>query len=207
MSPREAMEIARKRGLDLIEIVPNAVPPVCKIMDFGKYKYKQTKKDKLQRKHQHVTQLKELRFHPQTDVHDMDFKIKHALQFLEDGHKVKATVVFKGREITYKHLGEELLRYVREKLSDVARVDQEPKLEGRTMAMIFAPERGKKKAAASKPKDGTTPKDGAPKAAVTHTAPAPKDGAPKAAAAHTAPAPTDGAAEEAAAPKEVKKPA
>jgi translation initiation factor IF-3 len=160
MSPREAIEIARKRGLDLIEIVPNAVPPVCKIMDFGKYKYEQTKKDKLQRKHQHITQLKELRFHPQTDVHDMDFKIKHARQFLDDGHKVKATVVFKGREITYKQYGEELLGYVREKLADVAKVDQEPKLEGRTMAMIFAPDRGlKKKAAVPKNKDGSDVKE------------------------------------------------
>lgn len=145
MSPREAMEIAQKRGLDLIEIVPNAAPPVCKIMDFGKYKYEQTKKDKLQRKHQHVTQLKELRFHPNTDDHDFDFKIRHARQFLEDGHKVKATVVFKGREITYTKHGEELLDRLVTKLEDIAKVDQIAKLEGRSMVMIFAPDKSSKK--------------------------------------------------------------
>jgi len=145
MTPTEAIATARQRGLDLIEIVPNATPPVCKIMDLGKYKYEQTKRDKLQRKHQHVTQLKELRFHPNTDVHDFDFKIRHAKKFLEEGHKVKATVVFKGREITYKEHGEELLKRLAEDLADVAKVDQEPKLEGRTMAMIFSPDRAQKK--------------------------------------------------------------
>jgi translation initiation factor IF-3 len=145
MTPTEAIQTARQRGLDLIEIVPNATPPVCKIMDLGKFKYEQTKRDKLQRKHQHVTQLKELRFHPNTDVHDFEFKTKHARQFLAEGHKVKATVVFKGREITYKEHGEELLKRLAEVLADVAKVDQESKLEGRTMAMIFAPDKGQKK--------------------------------------------------------------
>lgn len=153
MSPREALEIARKRGLDLIEIVPNAVPPVCKVMDFGKYKYEQTKKDKLQRKHQHVTMLKELRFHPNTDVHDFDFKVRHARRFLEDGHKVKATVVFKGREITYTEHGESILKRFAEQLADVAKIDQEAKLEGKSMAMIFAPEKGLKKKSPAKPKE------------------------------------------------------
>ncbi|HUL44145.1 MAG TPA: translation initiation factor IF-3 [Bacteroidota bacterium] len=145
MHPSEALKLARQRGLDLIEIVPNATPPVCKIMDFGKFKYEQTKKDKMQRKHQHVTQLKELRFHPNTDVHDFDFKTRHARRFLEAGHKLKATVVFKGREITYKEHGEELLHRLTEALADVAKVDQEARLEGKHMAMIFAPERGLKK--------------------------------------------------------------
>lgn len=153
MSPREAISLAQQRGLDLIEIVPNASPPVCKIMDFGKFKYEQTKKDKLQRKHQHVTQLKELRFHPNTDEHDMEFKIRHARQFLEDGHKVKATVVFKGREIAYTEQGKILLERVAEQLTEVGKVDQAAKLEGRTMAMIFAPERGVKKKTAVKPKE------------------------------------------------------
>ncbi len=152
MHPAEAVKIARQRGLDLIEIVPNATPPVCKIMDFGKFKYEQTKKDKLQKKHQHVTQLKELRFHPNTDVHDFEFKTRHARNFLEEGHKVKATVVFKGREITYKEQGEELLQRLAEKLTDVGKVDQVAKLEGRSMAMIFAPEKGPKKKAEKKSK-------------------------------------------------------
>lgn len=156
MTPNEAIQVARQRGLDLIEIVPNATPPVCKIMDLGKYKYEQTKKDKLQRKHQHITQLKELRFHPNTDVHDFDFKTRHARNFLEEGHKVKATVVFKGREITYKEHGEDLLRRLAEVLADVAKIDQEAKLEGRSMAMIFAPEKGPKKKAEPKLKPSDT---------------------------------------------------
>lgn len=145
MSAREALELARNRGFDLIEIVPNADPPVCKLMDYGKYKYEQSKKSKLQRKHQQVIQLKELRFHPNIDVHDLEFKIRHARKFLEDGNKVKATVVFKGREITYVEQGEELLKRVTEKLSDIAKIDQELKLEKRSMAMIFAPDKGTKK--------------------------------------------------------------
>ena len=145
MTPREALEIARSRSLDLIEIVPNSDPPVCKVMDFGKYKYEHTKKTKLQRKHQQVTQLKELRFHPNTDVHDIEFKIRHARKFLDDGNKVKATVVFKGREITYAEQGQELLKMIAEKLSDVSKIDQESKLEGRSMAMIFAPDKAAKK--------------------------------------------------------------
>ena len=152
MSPVEAVRIAQQRGLDLIEIVPNATPPVCKIMNFGKFRYEQTKKEKIQRKHQQTTQVKELRFHPNTDVHDFDFKVRHALRFLEEGHKVKATVVFKGREITYKEHGEEVLQRLAEQLVDVAKVDQTPKLEGRTMAMIFAPDKTAKKKSEAKTK-------------------------------------------------------
>lgn len=146
MSSREAMQIAHQRSKDLIEIVPNASPPVCKIMDLGKYKYEMTKKEKLQRKHQHVVQLKEIRFHPNTDVHDFEFKARHAIRFLEAGHKVKASVIFKGREITYKEQGEDVLNRLKQKLSDIGKIDQPVKLEGRSMSMIFAPNRsGKKK--------------------------------------------------------------
>ena len=150
MSPREAMELARQRGRDLIEIVPNASPPVCKIMDYGKYKYEMTKKEKLQRKHQHVVQLKEIRFHPNTDFHDFEFKVRHARRFLEEGHKVKASVIFKGREITYKEHGADVLNRVTEQLTDVAKIDQLAKLEGRSMSMIFAPNKGGKKKAGPK---------------------------------------------------------
>jgi translation initiation factor IF-3 len=153
MSPAEALNIARQRTLDLIEIVPNAQPPVCKIMDVGKYKYEQSKKERIQRKNQQVTLLKELRFHPNTDDHDVEFKIRHAKQFLEDGHKVKATVVFKGREMTYTEQGKVLLNRIAESLADFAKIDQEAKLEGRSMAMIFAPDRGSKKKGSSKPKE------------------------------------------------------
>lgn len=144
MSPREALALARERDADLVEIVPNANPPVCKVINYGKYKYELAKKDKLQKKHQQVTQLKELRFHPNTDTHDFNFKMRHARNFLMEGHKVKATVVFKGREITYQDQGRELLDRLTEQLSDIAKIDQPPHMEGRSMIAIYAPERKKK---------------------------------------------------------------
>lgn len=145
MSSREAFRAAQDRGLDLIEIVPNAEPPVCKIMDFGKYKYEISKKEKLQRKNQQVSLVKEIRFHPNTDVHDFDFKTRHARQFLEEGHKVKATVVFKGREMAYQEKGRELLARFEERIIDISKVDQLAKMEGRQMIAIFAPDKSKKK--------------------------------------------------------------
>lgn len=144
MTPREAIAMARERDADLVEIVPGATPPVCKVINFGKYKYELAKKDKIQKKHQHVSLLKELRFHPNTDQHDFDFKARHARQFLADGHKVKAAVVFKGREITYTQQGEDLLLRLTERLSDVSKVDQPAHLEGRSMIMIFTPDKKKK---------------------------------------------------------------
>ena len=150
------MVMARDRVADLVEIVPNANPPVCKIINFGKFKYELAKKDKIQKKHQHVSLLKELRFHPNTDVHDFEFKARHARRFLMEGHKVKATVIFKGREITYKEQGEQLLTRLTEQLTDVSKVDQSPHMEGRAMIMIFSPERKKKtesKAVEQQPED------------------------------------------------------
>lgn len=144
MTPRAAITMARERDADLVEIVPGANPPVCKIINFGKFKYELAKKDKIQKKHQHVSLLKELRFHPNTDVHDFDFKARHAVRFLTEGHKVKATVVFKGREITYKEQGEEVLKRLTERLADYAKIDQASHMEGKSMIMIFTPERKKK---------------------------------------------------------------
>ncbi len=141
MNPRDAMTIAQQKGRDLIEVVPNAQPPVCKIMDFGKYKYELQKKEKLQKKHQHVSLVKELRFHPNTDVHDFEFKAKHAVQFIADGHKVKAIVIFKGREITYKEHGESLLSRLTERLLAVAKIDQPLHMEGRNMIVLYVPDR------------------------------------------------------------------
>jgi len=143
MTPAAAIALAKDRDADLVEIVPTAVPPVCKIINFGKFKYELAKKDKIQKKHQHVSLLKELRFHPNTDTHDFDFKVRHAKRFLGDGHKVKATVVFKGREITYKEKGEVLLARLVEHLTDYAKIDQTPRMEGRSMIMILSPERKK----------------------------------------------------------------
>jgi len=158
MTPVAAMALAKERDADLVEIVPNAKPPVVKIINFGKFKYELAKKDKIQKRHQHVSLLKELRFHPNTDVHDFDFKARHATKFLQDGHKVKATVVFRGRQIAYKERGSELLQRLVERLDEVAKVDQAPRMEGRSMVMILAPEKKKKpetKADQSKQKEGT----------------------------------------------------
>ena len=139
--------MASDKGRDLVEIAPQAKPPVCKIIDFGKFRYEQQKKEKLQKKNQQVSILKEIRFHPNTDVHDFDFKTRHAINFLEEGNKVKATVVFKGREMAYAELGENLLKRFLERVQDVAKVEVEPKMEGRNMSLIVVPasKKGKKK--------------------------------------------------------------
>ncbi|MCX7984656.1 MAG: translation initiation factor IF-3 [Bacteroidetes bacterium] len=154
MSVHEALKIANEQGLDLIEIVPNANPPVCKIMDYGKYRYEQSKREKIQKKHQHVTHVKEIRFHPNTDTHDFEFKTRHAREFILNGDKVKATVIFKGREITYQDQGKELLDRFAEKLSDIARIEQEATMEGRQMVAIFVPDKKKKPSEPKQSKEG-----------------------------------------------------
>lgn len=130
-----------------MEIAPQAKPPVCKIIDFGKFRYEQQKKEKIQKKNQQVSVLKEIRFHPNTDVHDFDFKTRHAINFLEEGNKVKATVVFKGREMAYIDQGESLLKRFLERVEDIAKIEVEPKMEGRNMSLIVVPisKKGKKK--------------------------------------------------------------
>lgn len=153
MQPREAMKLAETRGLDLVEIVPNSNPPVCKLVDYGKFMYEVSKKEKAKLKGQSSAQLKEIRFHPNTDEHDFMFKSRHAKEFLEEGHKVKGTVRFKGREITYAAHGEELLNKFVEFLSDVGKIEQKPKLEGRNMTVIVAPDKAKKKASELKEKE------------------------------------------------------
>ena len=144
---KDARRLANERGRDLVEIAPQAKPPVCKIIDFGKFRYEQQKKEKLQKKNQQVSILKEIRFHPNTDVHDFDFKTRHAINFLDEGNKVKATVVFKGREMAYVEQGENLLKRFLERVEDIAKVEVEPKMEGRNMSLIVVPisKKGKKK--------------------------------------------------------------
>ena len=144
MTPREAQMIARERSLDLVEIAPQATPPVCKIIDYGKFRYEQQKHEKAQRKHQHAQVLKEVRLHPRTDTHYVDFKLRHAREFLKEGHKVKFTVVFKGREITRQEIGRELLSGIIESLAEEAKVDQGIQMEGRNMSLIVSPEKKKK---------------------------------------------------------------
>ncbi len=135
----DALALARQRELDLVEIAPEATPPVCKIMDFGKYRYEVQKKEKEARKKATTVSLKEIRFRPQTDTHDFDFKTKHARGFLEDGDKVKAWVQFRGRDIIYQDQGMDLLRRFIEELQDVAKIDQPPRMEGKRMTAILAP--------------------------------------------------------------------
>lgn len=147
MSAREALQIAMDRELDLVEIAPQANPPVCKIIDFGKFKYEQQKRDKTQRKNLHQQQLKEVRLHPRTDDHDVDFKTRHAREFLNEGHKVKFTVVFRGREMSHQDIGRSLLEGIIEKLADEAKVDQAIRMDGRNMSTILAPDSKKKKVA------------------------------------------------------------
>jgi translation initiation factor IF-3 len=142
---RDAIRLSEERGFDLVEIAPQAVPPVCKIIDFGKFKYEQQKREKIQKKNQTVSVLKEIRLHPNTDVHDFDFKTKHAINFLEEGNKVKVSVMFKGREMAYTEQGEELLNRFIERMDDLAKLESPIKLEGRNMNIILAPQSKKSK--------------------------------------------------------------
>src|SRR5947209_8905455 len=139
MSPQDAMKLARERNVDLIEIAPTAKPPVCKLMEFGKWRYEQQKKEKQTKAQSHKQLIKELRFHPGTDTHDFDFKLRHARTWIGEGHKVKVTVQFKGREIAYKEFGVELLKKFEEKIADISKIDQKISLMGILMTMMFAP--------------------------------------------------------------------
>ena len=135
----EGIKLAEQEGLDLVEISPDAKPPVCKVMDYGKYRYEIRKKEKDSKKKQHVIVLKEIRLRPRTEDHDLEFKIKHARKFLEQKNKVKFTVMFRGREMAYKEFGEQLLDRVVEQLEDIAKIETEKKFEGRrlTLTMIL----------------------------------------------------------------------
>ncbi|GIP65425.1 translation initiation factor IF-3 [Virgibacillus pantothenticus] len=138
-SRQEALEIAQKRNLDLVLVAPNAKPPVCRIMDYGKYRFEQQKKEKEARKKQKVINVKEVRFTPGIGDHDFETKLKNARKFLEKGDKVKAAVRFRGRAITHKELGREVLDRFAEEVKDIATVETKPKMEGRNMFMMLAP--------------------------------------------------------------------
>lgn len=136
---QEALRAAEERGLDLVEVAPTADPPVCKIMDFGKYKYEIAKKTHESRKHQKIILLKEVKMRPATDVHDYNFKLNHAKRFLAEGNKVKVTVVFRGREMAHTEIGATLLNKVATDIAEFGNIEQMPKQEGRTLMMIVAP--------------------------------------------------------------------
>lgn len=135
----EAMDRADDLGLDLVEVAPNSKPPVCRILDYGKLKYEMSKKDKASKKKQHAFQLKEMRYRPKIDEHDFAFKTKHVREFLESGSKVRAFVLFRGREMAYTERGAKLLERVAEALKDISGVETNPKMEGRSMSMVLAP--------------------------------------------------------------------
>jgi translation initiation factor IF-3 len=136
---KEAMKLAEEQGLDLVEVAANATPPVCRIMNYGKYKYQQAKRTHEARKHQTVIQVKELKLRPRTEEHDFQFKLRHAKRFLEEGNKVKISVLFRGREMAYPVFGTEILNRFIEGIKDLVVIEQAPRMEGRNMVTILAP--------------------------------------------------------------------
>jgi len=137
--PAKAMQLAEEAGLDLVEISPNANPPVCKIMDYGKFKYEQQKRESEARKKQKIIEVKEVKFRPNTDTHDYQVKMKNVFKFLENGDKVKVTLRFRGREMAHQNLGRDLLLRVAEDIKELGKVENMPKMEGRQMIMMIAP--------------------------------------------------------------------
>ena len=139
LSTNEAISISKNQGLDLIEIAPNASPPVCKIMDMGKYKYDAQKKANLAKKKQKIVLLKEIKMRPVTETHDYEFKVKNAKKFISKGDKVKFTIRFKGRELQHSHLGNELMSKIKEDMKEVGKVELHPKFDGKQMIMVIQP--------------------------------------------------------------------
>ena len=143
MASDAALQLAEEQGLDLVKISPTAVPPVCKIMDYGKFRFDQLKKEKEARKNQHVVEVKEIRMSPGIDTNDFNVKLKNALKFLREGNRVKVTVRFRGREMAHTNIGEELLRSFSSGCAEIANTEKNPKLDGRFMTMFLSPKNGK----------------------------------------------------------------
>lgn len=139
MQTRDALRLAEEAGLDLVEISPNARPPVCRVMDYGKFKYEEDKKRRQAKKRATTMELKEIKFRPKTDQHDLAFKIKHVRRFLEEGNKCRLVIIFRGREITHPETGVAVLNKVIEAVKDIGSVEARPNMEGRRMVMILAP--------------------------------------------------------------------
>jgi translation initiation factor IF-3 len=139
MSALDALRLAEEQGLDLVEVAPDAKPPVCRIMDYGKYKYQQSKRLQQAKKRQKVISVKEIKLRPKTEEHDYQFKTQHVRRFLQDGHKTKVTVVFRGREIAHTDLGLRMLDRIVTDMEDVGTVEQTPRQEGRNMTMVLSP--------------------------------------------------------------------
>ena len=141
ISLADALAEAAKAGLDLVEVSPTAAPPVCRIMDYGKFRYQQSKKIQVSKKSQTVIQVKEIRLRPKTEEHDLAVKIKHVKKFLEQHNKVKISMMFRGREIAYTEIGRKIMEDIKNTLADECVIDQQPKLEGRSMVMIVSPKK------------------------------------------------------------------
>ena len=153
MNTRDALDTARGKGFDLVMVSPNATPPVCRIMDYGKYKYEQSKKARRAKKKQHVVHVKEVKMRPGIEQHDYEFKMNHARRFLENHDKVKFSLIFRGREVTHLDIGRRVMERVAEDLSEIANVEVLPKREGNALIMIVSPKPGLLKKAAKENKD------------------------------------------------------
>ncbi len=183
MPPFEAIKVARGQGLDLVEVAPTANPPVCRVINYGKYLYQQSKREHEARKHQKSIQLKEVKFRTRTSEHDFEFKRNHILKFLQEGDKVKATIMFRGREMAHREIGYKMMLRLIEELGEVGQVEARPKQEGPNLIAIIAPKKVPGKGA------GTAPPAGARPAA---PASAPAKPAPAAAKSAAPPEPTGG---------------
>jgi translation initiation factor IF-3 len=179
----EALQLARESGLDLVEVAPMATPPVCRLMDYGRFKYEQTKKERDARKHATKVELKEVRLRPKTDEHDIAFKTRNVQRFLEEGDKVKVTLLFRGREMAHPQIGRTILENVAEQVRSLGQVERMPLMEGRTMTMILSPLKSKSGSA------GAAPPSPPPSGAATRTGSAAPTSSPPATATPT-PAPS-----------------
>lgn len=174
---RDALQMAEERGLDLVEVAPNAVPPVCRILDYGKFRYEQSKKEREARKNQKQVEVKQIRLEPKTDEHDLEVKAKQARRFLLDGDKVKFNMRFRGREIFHQEIGLEMLERMAEELRDISVVEQRPTMEGRVLTLLLAPNQ-KARAQAQRERQqqaSRTPTQPAPKVSVPASDAAPDD--------------------------------
>jgi translation initiation factor IF-3 len=191
MNTRDAVRLAREKGLDLVEVAATADPPVCRIIDFGKFQYEAKKKANEAKKKQVIITVKEVKFRPGTDEHDYTFKMKHARTFLSEGDKVKATIFFRGREITHRELGSQLLAKLEQDLAEVGDVEQRPRMEGNQMFLVFSPKKHKTAKQVAPPRQPQAP-SGQPQPGVPAPQ-APAQGSAQQPAQETQPTPAQGA--------------
>jgi translation initiation factor IF-3 len=198
MDTRDALDLANEVGLQLVEVNPKANPPVCKVMDYGKFKYETAKREREAKKHQTTSELKEIKFRPKTHGHDFDFKVRHCRRFLGDGDKVKLVVQFRGREVTHPETGRHVLDRVVETCSDIAQVIQMPSMEGNRMNMVLAPKKDQQQQQPRRPKAAPKASEPGAKPAAAGGDPPPKAEEKSADPAESKPAPKAAPADDAA---------